>query len=85
MNISRQEQRVLHVLALGGAIHVERASNGKVHHVACHTREGHILEGCDLDLFTRLRKRRFIKSTHGHPYRITPLGGRAVRAQMFQR
>ncbi|MBD3664264.1 YjhX family toxin [Sulfitobacter aestuariivivens] len=85
MNISKREQRVLHVLAQGGAIHFERLPSGKVQDVTCITRDGHVLSDCSLDLFDRLRKRRFIKSTGGRPYRVTRLGITCVRAQMDNR
>jgi uncharacterized protein YjhX (UPF0386 family) len=85
MNISKHEQRVLHALAQGGAIHFERAANGKVTAVTCFTRDGHALEGCSLALFARLRKRRFIHSSGGRPYRVTRLGVRSVRAQVDNR
>ena len=85
MNISKNEQRVLHALAQGGAIHFERGNNGKVHTVTCYTREGHVLTACSLNLFDRLKKRRFIKSSGGRPYRITHLGVSSVRAQLDNR
>ncbi|MCB1418505.1 MAG: YjhX family toxin [Notoacmeibacter sp.] len=85
MNISRHEQRVLHELALGGAIHHERGENGKIQAVTCHTRDGHVLSDCTLDVFLRLRKRRFIQSRNGQPYRASRLGIRVVRSQLDQR
>ncbi|MBU2961880.1 YjhX family toxin [Citreicella sp. C3M06] len=85
MNISRHEQRVLHELARGGAIHHERCDNGKIRDITCYTREGHVLTDCTLDLFQRLRRRRFIRSQNGHPYRVTRLGVTSVRAQLNQR
>ena len=85
LNISRQEQRVLHVLAQGGAIHFERMANGKIRKVSCFTRDGHILAGCSLKLFDRLKKRRFIKSENGRPYRATRLGIRSVNPQFDNR
>lgn len=81
MNISKREQRVLHVLAQGGAIHVDRLPNGKVSSVCCYTRDGHVLADCDLTLFARLKQRRFIKSVNGRPYRATHFGLRSVNAQ----
>jgi uncharacterized protein YjhX (UPF0386 family) len=57
LNISKHEQRVLHVLAQGGAIHFERMANGKVREVSCFTRDGHLLADCSLKLFERLKKK----------------------------
>ncbi len=85
MNISKHEQRVLHVLAQGGEIHFERAPNGKVQSVTCYSRDGFVLTDCTLPLFDRLKKRRFIKSVNGRPYRVTRLGITSVRAQMDNR
>ncbi|WBU60307.1 YjhX family toxin [Paracoccus albus] len=85
MNISKHEQRVLHELALGGAIHHERHANGKIRSITCYTREGHVLTDCTFDLFQRLRKRRFIHSQNGHSYRVSRLGMKSVRAQLNQR
>ncbi|MEM7479242.1 MAG: YjhX family toxin [Planctomycetota bacterium] len=85
MNISKHEQRVLHVLALGGSIHHERHANGKVHDVTCYTRDGHVLTDCALSIFQRLLKGGFIHSKNGRPYRASALGVRSVRAQMNQR
>ncbi|WP_300037254.1 YjhX family toxin [uncultured Roseobacter sp.] len=85
MNISKHEQRVLHVLAQGGAIHFERLPNGKIRDIRCITRDGHVLTDCDLRLFDRLKKRRFIKSTGGRPYRATRLGISSVNAQQDNR
>lgn len=85
MNISKHEQRVLHVLALGGAIHFERRANGKIAEVACFTRDGHLLEDCTTEVFDRLKKRRFVRSSGSKPYRITRTGLAAVRAQADNR
>ncbi len=85
MNISKREQRVLHVLAQGGSIHVERMENGKVREVSCFTCDGHVLAECSLKLFDRLKKRRFIKSVNGQPYRATKLGIRSVNPQYNNR
>ncbi len=76
---------MLHVLAQGGAIHFERATNGKVQDVSCYTRDGHVLDDCPIHVFDRLRKRRFIRSTNGRPYRITRLGVVSVRSQTDNR
>lgn len=85
MNISKYEQRVLHVLALGGAIHFRRGDNGKIRGVTCVTREGSVLSDCTLPVFKRLKTRRFIHSKCGQPYRATKRGMEAVRAQSDQR
>ncbi|WP_294623547.1 YjhX family toxin [uncultured Roseovarius sp.] len=85
MNISKHEQRVLHELALGGAIHYDRSDNGKIRAITCFTREGHVLSDCTLDLFKRLQRRRLIQSKNGQPYRVSRLGIKAVRAQLNQR
>ncbi|MCB4457466.1 YjhX family toxin [Leisingera sp. McT4-56] len=85
MNISKHEQRVLHELALGGEIKYTRADNGKVQSVQCFTRDGFVFSACTMDVFKRLKDKRFIKSKNGHPYRITHLGNQSVRSQMNQR
>lgn len=76
---------MLHELARGGAIHHDRAPNGKIHAITCYTRDGAILSDCSLAVFLRLRKRRLIRSEGGRPYRVSHSGIRAVRAQMDQR
>jgi uncharacterized protein YjhX (UPF0386 family) len=80
MNISRTEQRVLHVLALGGRI--DHSRNGsKIDEILCITRDGLILADCTLDIFQRLRRKRLIASAGGGAYRISRLGRLSVRAQ----
>ena len=85
MNISKHEQRVLHVLAQGGLIRFQRNEGGKVFDVDCFNREGFRLADCSLAVFDRLRKRRLIRSRGGNPYRITREGLLAVRAQLDNR
>ncbi|MEN0000112.1 MAG: YjhX family toxin [Pseudomonadota bacterium] len=85
MNISKLEQRVLHVLAQGGAIHFERSANGKITEVTCFTRDHHVLSDCTIAVFLRLRKQRLIRSTNGQPYRITYRGRLNVRPQLDNR
>ena len=85
LNISKYEQRVLHVLAQGGSVHFERAANGKVKNVTCFTRDGHVLSDCTFAIFDRLKKRRFVRSQNGQPYRVTKRGLEAVRAQLDNR
>jgi len=85
MNISKAEQRVLHVLAQGGLIRHARDARGRIYEVICFTRDGHVLSDCTPDLFKRLKKRRLIASSGGAPYRITYLGRINVRAQLDNR
>ena len=85
MNISKSEQRVLHVLAQGGMIRHRRDEDGHLVEALCFTRDGHILDGCGLALFQRLRRRSFIASRGGAPYRITQAGLYVVRAQLDNR
>ena len=82
MNISQNEQRALHVLALGGRILHERSDGAKITSVACVTREGMFLAGFDLTVFNQLRRKRLIESRSGSPYRISKRGRISVRAQL---
>ena len=81
MNISKLEQRVLHKLAQGGEIRHDQIK-GRVLAVECVTREGWTLGDCTLEVFQKLRRRRLIRSSGGAPYRISPEGLKAVRAQL---
>lgn len=71
MNISKYEQRTLHALAQGGAIHHYKNDKGDIVEVECLNRDGWRLEDCTLAVFQRLRRRGFIMSREGGPYRIT--------------
>ena len=83
MNVSKREQRVLHALAQGGAVLLERDGGRRIIEVSCVTRDGWSL--VDVDLFKRLKGRRLIASRNGGPYRITRLGLGVVRAQLDNR
>jgi uncharacterized protein YjhX (UPF0386 family) len=85
MNISRGEQRVLHVLAKGGHIRPYRDPNGRIHTVECYTHEGFVLADCDLAIFAKLRRKRLIESFASSPYRISRRGREAVRPQLDNR
>lgn len=85
MNISKSEQRVLHVLAQGGAIRHRRDETGRIVEALCFTRDGFVLAAAGLSLFNRLRRRGFIASRGGAPYRVTQAGLRAARAQLDNR
>jgi uncharacterized protein len=82
MNISKTEQRVLHVLAQGGHIHHDRGDGRKIRAILCVTRDGHVLSDCTMAVFMRLRQRHLIASQQGGPYRITRLGRLSVRGQI---
>jgi uncharacterized protein YjhX (UPF0386 family) len=84
MNISRNEQRVLHALAQGGMIRHLRDGD-RITVADCFTRDGHVLADFSLATFQRLRQRGFVASRGGSPYRITGTGLRAVRAQLDNR
>ncbi len=85
MNISKNEQRVLHALAQGGFILHERAENGRIIKISCFTREGHILANCTMDVFSKLRRKRLILSKNSRPYQISEKGRRSVRSQLDNR
>jgi uncharacterized protein YjhX (UPF0386 family) len=81
MDISREEQRVLHVLAQGGEIRPIKCPRGRITDVTCLTRDGWKMTELDLPLFRRLKRRRTIRSQAGGPYRITRRGLELVRSQ----
>ena len=86
MNISKTEQRVLHVLAQGGRIvHRRDEETGRIDEVDCFTREGWRLSDCTLGIFGALKRKRLIASNAGAPYRITRQGLFWLRAQADNR
>ena len=85
MNISKLEQRVLHVLAQGGVIQHERDQGAKVTAVTCFTHNGQVLSDLTLPRFTKLRRKGRIHSAGGRPYRISRRGRLSVRAQLNNR
>ena len=85
MNISKYEQRVLHALAQGGCIRHYKNEKNQITDVVCFNRDGWRLSDCTLALFKKLKRRGFIASQGGAPYRITGEGLRAVRPQLDNR
>lgn len=85
MNVNKHDQRVLHALAQGGLIHLERDAHGTVLAAHCLNRDGWTLSPFDIETFRRLKRRRLIASKGGGPYRITRQGLTAVRPQLDNR
>ncbi|NTJ64078.1 hypothetical protein G6M50_35330 [Agrobacterium rhizogenes] len=85
MDISRAEQRILHLLAQGGRIEIERSKNKKAETACCFTRDGWVYPDFSIDLFRRLKRLKAIKSIDGQPYRISEKGLQLVRAQLDNR
>ena len=81
MDISRAEQRILHLLAQGGRIDIEKDETKTIVAAVCITREGRRASGLDLTLFRKLKRRKCIASVGGKPYRITQRGLELVRSQ----
>lgn len=84
MDISRAEQRILHLLAQGGRIDKQRDETNQIM-LTCVTREGWAYPHLDLFLFRKLKRKRSIASKNGGPYRITKRGLMLVRSQMDNR
>ncbi|SIP98446.1 hypothetical protein SAMN05880582_101271 [Rhizobium sp. RU20A] len=81
MDISRTEQRILHLLAQGGRIEIARNDNRKIEALRLFTREGWVFGGIELTTFRKLKQKRAIRSVGGQPYRITDRGLQLVRAE----
>lgn len=82
MDITRTEQRILHLLAQGGWIEHRHSTTAKVSDVTCFTRDGWVYPGLSLSLFRKLRRLKAIASSGGRPYRITSRGLQLVRSQL---
>lgn len=85
MNLSRDEQRVLHVLAQGGCVRAHRDEGRRITRVECVTRDGLVLASCNLAIFGKLKRKRLIESRASGPYRISRRGREAVRPQLDNR
>lgn len=85
MDISKNEQRVLHALAQGGRIALLRNEAGKVTGLEFFNREGWLMSNCSLVLFRKLKAKKAIKSQGGQPYRITKRGLELVRSEYDNR
>lgn len=85
MDISRAEQRILHLLAQGGRIELTRDDTRKIEKIALYTRDGWIFGGLDLLTFRKLKQKRAIASSGGKPYRITTRGLELVRGELDNR
>lgn len=73
------------VLAQGGHIRFERASNGRVMEADCFTHNGMIYSDMTLEILQRLKRKRLIESRNSSPYRISDKGRRSVRARTDNR
>jgi uncharacterized protein YjhX (UPF0386 family) len=85
MDISREEQRVLHLLAQGGVIEPYKDGRGRIEKIVCVNRDGFMLPAMDMMLFKKLKRRRTIASHQGGPYRITRRGLELVRSEVDNR
>jgi uncharacterized protein YjhX (UPF0386 family) len=85
MDISREEQRVLHVLAQGGVLEPLKDNRGRIERVTLITRDGFMLPPMDLMLFKKLKRRHTVASQKGGPYRITRRGLELVRSEVDNR
>ncbi|MEO6396719.1 MAG: YjhX family toxin [Devosia sp.] len=85
MDISRLEQRVLHVLAQGGCIAPLKDYRGRIGSLELYNRDGWQLPIIDPMLFKKLKRRKMIASSEGGPYRITRRGLELVRSEYDNR
>jgi uncharacterized protein len=85
LDISREEQRVLHMLAQGGCLQPFKDNRGRIEKIVVINRDGFMLPAMDMLLFKKLKRRHTIASHAGGPYRITRRGIALVRAEADNR
>lgn len=85
MDISRMEQRVLHLLAQGGRLEVKKNERKRITSIECLTRDGWRFQGIDLELFRKLKRKKAVASSNSGPYRITRRGLELVRSELDNR
>lgn len=85
MDISRAEQRILHLLAQGGRIELIRDQNRRIETLVLYTRDGWVFSGLDLITFRKLKRKKAISSSRSQPYRITTRGLDLVRGELDNR
>jgi uncharacterized protein len=85
MDISRDEQRVLHALAQGGLIKPLKNQRGRITGLELFNRDGWLMPLITLPLFKKLQRRKAIKSENSQPYRITRRGLELVRSEFDNR
>jgi uncharacterized protein YjhX (UPF0386 family) len=85
LDISRDEQRVLHVLAQGGKITPIKDRKGRIAALELYNRDGWRMPPLHPALFRKLRRRKTVASQQGGPYRITRRGLELVRPQYDNR
>jgi uncharacterized protein YjhX (UPF0386 family) len=85
LDISRQEQRVLHLLAQGGTIVPLKNLKGRIERLELYNRDGWRLPMLELLLFRKLKRKKAIAAGSGQPYRITRRGLELVRSEVDNR
>jgi uncharacterized protein YjhX (UPF0386 family) len=85
MDISRDEQRVLHALAQGGRIVAIKDAKGHITSIECFNRDGWLMTQATMLVFRKLRRKKAIISVEGGPYHITRRGLELVRSEVDNR